>query len=133
PGRRLVRRAAARHHVTRDSPGSPAEAQQRDLFWEAGPHLPDRLEDGSKLSQINVPMQTLEAFGARDRIEPWSFTGFETDCLAQRVRDDQDVRKQDGGIEAEAPDRLQRRLDRKLRRVAELQEALGRRPDGPIF
>jgi hypothetical protein len=49
------------------------------------------------------------------------------------VRDDEDVRKEDRAVEAEAPDRLQRHFGRGLGIVAELEEATLGLPQRAIF
>ena len=53
--------------------------------------------------------------------------------LAEGVGDHQDVREHDRRIETEPPDRLQRHLLGKPRRVAEVQERAGLFPDLAIF
>jgi hypothetical protein len=49
------------------------------------------------------------------------------------MRNDQDVREQDRGIEAEPPDWLQRDVDGELGREAEIEEARNLGPHRAIF
>ena len=50
------------------------------------------------------------------------------DGAAKRMRHDQNVGKQDRGVEAETVDRLQRRLRGELGREAQIQETSGALP-----
>jgi hypothetical protein len=71
------------------------------------------------------------------RIVQWfqtrPFANLEGDRAAERVRHDQNVGEQDRGIEAEAPDRLERDFRRKLGREAQIEEAPGTFPQRAIF
>ena len=58
---------------------------------------------------------------------------FKAQILAQRVRDDEDIGKEDRRIEAKTADRLQRHLDSQVRIVAEIQEGSGLGPCRPVF
>jgi hypothetical protein len=49
------------------------------------------------------------------------------------MRNDQDIGKQDRGVEAEPADRLQRHFGRQLGRKAEIEKARDLCPHGPIF
>ena len=71
--------------------------------------------------------------GRSQRREPRPLALAELDRLAHGIRNDQDIGEQDGGVEAEAAYRLQRRLDRELRRVAEFEEAWRPRPQCAVF
>ena len=64
--------------------------------------------------------------GSSMRGKARAFAGLERDGLAQRVRDDEDVAEDDGGVEAEAADGLQRDF-RRLRRVVAERQEIGRR------
>ena len=46
------------------------------------------------------------------------------DLQAEGLRDDEDVREDDGGVEREPADGLQRDLGRQLRRAADLEEVV---------
>jgi hypothetical protein len=65
--------------------------------------------------------------------EPRSFAGLEPQILADRMRDDEDVGKQDRAVESEAGDRLQRHLGRRRAVMDELQEAALVGPECTIF
>ena len=51
----------------------------------------------------------------RDRLETRPLAGLETDGLTERMGDDENVAEQDRRVEAETPDRLQGRLERRDR------------------
>jgi len=53
----------------------------------------------------------------------------ERHLLAEGVRHHKDIREHDGRVQAVAAHRLQRDLGRKLRRVAQVEEAAGLGPD----
>src|SRR5699024_870068 len=55
-------------------------------------------------------------------LETWPVPLLEPDLLPQGVGNDEDVGKEDGRIEAKAPDRLQGDLARQIRAVAEVEE-----------
>ena len=63
-----------------------------------------------------------EVGGIAERRQLWALALLEPDLLAKRIGHYQDVRENDGRIEVEATDRLQRHLDGFVRRVAELEE-----------
>ena len=52
---------------------------------------------------------------------------------AKRLRDQQDIRKQDCGVKAETANGLQRHLGRQIGVVAQRQKIPGLRPRGAIF
>jgi hypothetical protein len=93
----------------------------------------DRLEDAGELGPSRACVQASQFPARLDGVEPRPFALDEAHALAERVRHQQNVGKQDRCVEAEASDRLQRRLGGKLRRVAELQEVAGLRAQCSIF
>ena len=66
-------------------------------------------------------------------VEPRTFADLEPDGTAKCVRDHQNIREDDRGIEVEAPDRLQRHLGGKFRGEAQIEEAAGPGADLAIF
>jgi hypothetical protein len=48
------------------------------------------------------------------------------------IGNDEDVQKQDRGVEAEPPDRLQRRFRRELRRIGKIEHRPHLRPQRPL-
>ena len=68
-----------------------------------------------------------------ERLEPRPVAGLEADSLAQGIGHHENVAEQDGGVEAEPADRLQRRLGGQAGVVAEIEEARGGRADLAIF
>ena len=67
------------------------------------------------------------------RIEDGPFARFEAYGLAQCIGDDENVGEEDGRIEIETPQGLQRYLGGEIGRIAELEEILRSGPDFPIF
>ena len=122
---RLIGRAAPGDHVARDRPGRAAKADQRDIVGEFGFHPVERLEHGRELLPVGLGAEPREAGRVLDRSEPRPLAALEGDLLPERVRDDENVGEQDCRVEAEAADRLQRRLDRQGGRVAEVEKGCG--------
>ena len=69
----------------------------------------------------------------QDRGQARPLARHEAQILPQRVRDDQDVGKQDRPVEAETPDRLQRHLGGGRAVIDQIEEAALFRPQCPIF
>ena len=67
------------------------------------------------------------------RVEPRAFAHLETHRTPERVGNHQNVGEDDRGIEAEAPDRLQRDLGGEIRVEAEIEETAGLGADLAIF
>ena len=120
--RRLIGRAAAGDHVARHRPRRAAEADQRDLVAAARLDARDGLEHRREPRPVGLVAQRGEIGGGLDRLEARPFALLEADALAERVGDDENVGEQDRRVEAETADRLQRRLGRQRRRVAEVEE-----------
>ena len=85
------------------------------------------------MGEVDLLAQRIDALGIADRVEPGTLAGLEAHVLAERIGNHQDVGKQDRGVEAEPPDRLQRGFDRGLGVVAELKERAGLSTDRPVF
>ena len=83
--------------------------------------------------RAGAPGELAEVGGIGQRFELGTFAFLEPDLLAERIGHHEDVGEDDGGIEPEPPHRLQRDLDRLVRRVAEFEERARRRPDGAIL
>jgi len=76
---------------------------------------------------VQALRRELRELGRRlDRRQPRADAFLEPDPLTQSVRHHQDVGEQDRRVQAKAPDRLQRRFDRQVRRETEVEKA--RRP-----
>ncbi len=74
-----------------------------------------------------------QALGVANRVEARAVAGFEGDALAERVGEDENVGEQDRRVEAEAADRLQRRLDRERGVIAKIEKRRGLGPKLAIF
>src|SRR3546814_9357226 len=81
----------------------------------------------------SIPRQPIDVADALERSEARACAFLEPDLLAKSVWHHQDVGKQDRGVEAEAPDRLQGNLHGEIRREAEVQEPAGLRPQLPVL
>src|SRR5260370_1212903 len=68
-----------------------------------------------------------------NRLERRPLTFAKGDRLPESMRHDEDVGKDDRGVERISADRLQRHLDREVGRVAEIKKARDLRSDPAIF
>ncbi len=125
PGRRLVRRALARDHVGRHRPRRAAEADQRDVGIELAANAAQRLIHRFEFAEVGLRGQARHLLRRIQRIEPRAFAGLEAHGTAERVGDDENVGKDDRGIEVETADRLQRHFGGVFRREAQIEKAAG--------
>ena len=130
---RLVRRAASRHHVGRDRPRRAAETEQRDLRRQRRLHAPHRLIHRCEYGLVRLARQRAKLGGIVERREPRAFARLERHLAAERVRHDQNVGKENRGVEAKAPDRLQGHFGRPFGREAQVEEASRFRAQRAIF
>ena len=77
--------------------------------------------------------QCLQGCWILQRIKPRSFAFDKAHTLTKRMRHDQDIGKQDRGIETEATNRLQRDLRRPFGVEAEIEKACGLLAQSPVF
>ncbi len=85
------------------------------------------------MREVRLRGEARDLLGRVEGIEPRPFAGLEADAAAQRIRDYQNVREDDRGVETEAPDRLQRDLGGEFRREAEIEEAARLGAQFPVF
>src|SRR5438034_878305 len=86
--------------------------------WYAHPYRTNhrhRHEDLVDIGSRRTCLQTTEIPHLPDGVEPGTVALDEAHTMAERIRHQQDVGKQDRRVEAEAPDRLQRRFGGELR------------------
>ena len=133
PRRRLIRRAVARDHVGRNRPWRAAEADQRDFRIEFAAHAAQRFEHWFEFTEVAGRRQRADLVGCVERVEPRAFADFETHITAERVGNDQDIGEDDGGVEVEAADRLQRYFGGEVRREAQVEKAAGLGADFTVF
>src|SRR5271165_3197633 len=107
PRRRLIWRSLSGDHIGCDRPWRSAESDQRDFRIELASNAAQGLEHRFKLSEVSGWRQRVDLVRRIEGIETRSFAGLEPHIAAERVRNDQDVRKDDRGIEVEPTDRLQ--------------------------
>ena len=133
PRRRLVGRAAASDHVARHRPGSAAEADQGGFRRQALASARDRFENRRQPRPVRRLAQRREIGRSFDRLQARTLAALEADALTERVGNDENVGEQDRRVEAEAANRLQRRLRREGGRIAEVEERGRLRTDLAIF
>ena len=104
----------ARDHVGRDRPWRTAEAKHGDTRRQRRFDKLNRLKDRVKHMVIDSIAERRDCRGLIKRLELRALTGREAHLSSERVRHNQNVGKQDRGVETEAPDRLQRHLRGKL-------------------
>ena len=138
PGGGEVRACRARRSCS--SPPSRARRRSRAAWSRAGSSARRRRtvsKTGARWAKIaGSPASRRRSNSARParRIEARPLALDEAHVLAERVRDHEDVGEQDRGVEAEAPDRLQRHLGGEVRVVAEVEEGAGLWPGPrPVF
>ena len=129
----LIRRAVAGDHVARHRPGRAAEADQRGLGGQGGLDPLHGLEHRREARPVGLDAQSGEILSGLDRRQARALAALEAHALAERVGHHQNVGEQDRGVEAEAADRLQRRLGGEGGRVAEVDEGARRGADFPVF
>ena len=121
----VVVRAAALDHVGGERPWRTGEAQQRALALELGFDASQGLAD---IVESRRDAGGIEAFHLRAGLEfeihrNAAFLA-ELVTLAERLGDHEDVGEDDGRIEREAPERLQRDLGGEFRRAHHFEEGV---------
>ena len=122
---RKVAAGLALDHVAGQSPGGAGEADQCLARGQFGRDGLQGLVDGGKPRLQIVGRQSRQILRLPDRLQPGALALLEPDLLSQRQRHDQDVGEDDGGVQVEAPQRLQGRLGGQIRPKAEVDEVLG--------
>ena len=117
----MIGRAFSRNHVARNGPWRAAEADKIDIARQGFARAADGFENGRKFGEIDLFSQRKKIRVRLNGRKPRSLAQFKADMLPQSVWHDENVAEHDGGVEAEPTDRLQRRLRRKPRRVAEVE------------
>src|SRR5262249_45423752 len=108
-------------------------AEQRHARIEMVLHNAERLIDRPKGMMVEFRPETLEIGAVGNRVEARPFAGLEADLLAERIGDNQDVREQNGSVEAEPPDRLEGHLRGKLWIEDQVKEPAGLFTGCPVF
>ena len=118
-------------HVGGNRPGRAGKSDQRGSFRQRGAHALDGLHH--RRQQFGAIGQFGKPGHVPHRLQPRAFAFREPDFLAQCMRHQQNVSEQDGGVEIEAPHRLQGDFHRQFRRQAELDKIFGIGTQGAIF
>src|SRR5688500_18387368 len=105
---RLVRRSLPRDHVGGDSPWRTAKAEERYLGRQLGLDQTYCLVDRRQHVVIDFVSERRDSGGIVQGLEPRPFARLEAHIAAECMRYDQDIGKQNGSVEIEASDRLQR-------------------------
>src|ERR1700728_642056 len=123
PRRELVDGPPSGDHVRRQGPRRAAETQQRHRRGQLLRDARDRFVNGRQPGVVDLAPETVHGRRSLQRIKARSFSFLECYALAEGVRYDQDVGKQDRRIEAEAPDRLQGNLGGAFGIEAQIEKA----------
>src|SRR6201987_3520802 len=115
----------ARHHVAGNRPGRATEPEQSGLRTKLALHSRDRVVNRRKNTLIELAAEPTDRRTIRDRIKLRALAGREAQGLAERMRYDQNVGKQNRGIEAEPSHRLQRHLGGEFRRHDQIEKSAG--------
>jgi len=126
----LLAAAASGDHVRRERPRRAAEAEDALLRRKGRTKPPQRLVDGGKMG---LEVRECQRRGISRRLEPRSFPFHEPDLLPEGVRQDEDVREDDRGVERIAAHRLEGGLHREIGIVAEVEKARRLRPQLTIL
>ena len=130
----LIPGAAPGDQVGGNGPGCPGKADQRGFTRQfAGQDADGFINRRKRVVNSLRRLQRLYPRHGGNGGKPRPFTGFKPEVSPQSLRQQQDVGKQDCGIKAIAPDRLQRHLGSQVRVVAQCQEIPGLRPRGAVF
>ena len=133
PCRLLVWSAVSSNHVACYRPRRTAEAQQRNVRRKAGFDPPDRFVNRSKHAVIELQSEPHQSLAVGDRIELRPLTRCKSDRLPERMRNHQNIGKQDRSVEAKPTHRLQRHLGRQIRRKTQREKISRLFPQRPIF
>ena len=118
--------AAALDHVGRHRPRAARKADQGYAAAELAPHEPHRVHDVAQLAlRVGHAEPSDVGRGLYRTRDARSLARFELETEVHRVRDRQDVREEDRGVEAETCERLQRHLAGELGCRAERKKAPG--------
>ncbi len=82
---------------------------------------------------VELTRNALESGAVCQRLQHRTLADLEPHPLAERMRNDQDVGKQNGSIETKAANRLQRDLCRQLRCKDQIEEVSSLFPQRPIL
>ena len=132
--RRLILRAAARDHVGGHGPGHARKADEGGFLRQlTRQDLAGLIDRGELVVDVVLALQALDAVHRGHGRHPGAFPGFKPQIKAKRLRQKQDVGKQDRGVKAIAADRLQRHFGGKVRRVAQAEKIARLRAGGAVF
>ena len=125
-------RAPPLNHVGRHGPGGAGKADQGAFRLKGRPHPGQGLSNGAEATGRGLDLAG-QGGDLGKWAKPWPLARLEPDFLAQGLGDEQDVRKDDGGVEGKPPHGLERRLGGHFRIVAEGQEVLRPGPELPVL
>src|SRR5690606_8417902 len=115
-------------------PGRTGKADQRYLAGKARRQPRHRLIDGCELlADAGNGSECCKPCFIRDRLQHRAFAFLEGNLLAERIRHNENVGKEDRRIKAEAADRLKRHYLGQRRRIAKIEKAARLCPHLPVF
>ncbi len=131
---REARRTSTLDHVARERPRAAREADQRQLAAEFAVDQAYRVHDVTEVGLRIGHAEFRDVRGAAQRpFEPWAFAFDESEAEAHRIRDRQDVGKQDRRVERKSREWLQGDLAREFGSLREREEAAGACARGAVF
>src|SRR5690606_13142190 len=98
--RSLIGRTTTPDHVGGHRPWGTTKADQGLVVWELRAQSTYGLKNGSEMFKHTLWLQYPKRFW-RERVEQWTFTGFEAYRLTQGIGDHQDIGEQDRSIKSE--------------------------------
>ena len=128
----VMARGAPLDGIARERERRAGKSDQRHASVQRAAGQPDRLRHEPELLSADKPERVHIRTGPDRIVNDRTFALLERDAQAHWLEREQDVGEDDGRIEGEALDRLQRDLGRQFRRLAHLEDGmLG--ADGPVL
>ena len=120
---RKLAAGAAFHHVRTDCEWAACETDQWHLAIQFTTYSAHRVKNVAELFFNVRDSQALNGVGSLYRaLKLWPFSGLEIEAKPHRVRNRQNIGKQNRGVQLVAPERLHRYFARELRVFAQAKE-----------
>lgn len=121
PGRGLIGRSVTGYHISRHRPRSATEAEQSRLGRQLISKTLNCFENRFEVVDDVVELQSADS-GFIDRIHLRSMPFREANVAFHRIRNHENIGKEDGCIKTIATNGLERYLNGMVRRIAKVQE-----------
>ena len=107
--------------------GAPAKADERHAAVQIAAYQPDRRQDVfQRFARLEAPEPAHVVSRPHGTFDGGTLALDEVERYSQRVEREQQIREQDGGVDIDPIDRLQRYFRRQLRLPADLQQRSSR-------